>query len=54
MKTIILDAKSYIEFCAYYDNLRFKDATAQIETVFLKNKVEITGNEEFLTKMGYE
>lgn len=54
MKTITLTATEYLEFCAYYNNLRFKDAQAKIETVFLKNKVEITGNEKFLTKMGYE
>ena len=53
MKTITLTATEYLEFCAYYNNLRFKDASAQIETEFLKNKVLITGNEEFLNKMGY-
>jgi hypothetical protein len=53
MKTITLTANEYIEFCAYYNNLRFKDAQAQVETVFLKNKVEITGKEEFLIKLGY-
>lgn len=53
MRTITLTPTEYVEFSAYYKNLRFKDAQAQIETEFLKNKVQITGNEEFLSKMGY-
>ena len=53
MKTITLTATEYIEFCLYYNNLPWKDANMQVQTTFLKGKVEITGNEEFLTRMGY-
>lgn len=53
MKTITLTATEYLEFCAYYDNLPWKDGSMQVTTTYLKGKVEITGNEEFLTKMGY-
>jgi hypothetical protein len=53
MKTITLTPAEYIEFCLYYNNLPWKDANMQVQTTFLKGKVEITGNEEFLTRMGY-